>query len=1033
MRNKMDVGDIGLRIYFGKNSIFENNALNKTKNMKRIITIIALGLSFTFINAQEYKQLISEGGHLVEDIKESAELYFDGVGRGRGTGYKSFRRWLYFAERTMDETGKLKSPEFFYNELNRYNAQVNNEGSAARTVVGAWEDMGPTYWNATSGYNPGVGRITSIAVEDGNLNHIIAGSETGGVWKSLDGGATWTVLTDNLSNIDVYALAIDPIDSSTYYWGSKGGSIFRSTDGGATWTLHGNLPNGFVNKILIDPTNTAKIYASAQGGGLFKSLDGGLNWTSIAQSATTGYDFEFKPGDPNVVYASGNNFFKSTDGGNTFTIYNKLGVWNQQYISGANNWVISDSNQNGSITPRSGTGMAFLNIANYSFPTTQLITPALDLSGAVNPQLKFSYSQVNWVGNVDQLRVLYKTTANGPWIELAQYLLEAADWTDITLNLPNPSSDYYIAFQGTANWSRGLTLDDISVESLGQGVIFSENFDAITNGLGAGVKMMAVTPADPNLVYLVEEKRGLFGGFYKSTDTGDEFNKLFHDKNYFGYDTFGFDDLGQAPRDMDVVVHPENPNDVHIAGINSWRSTDGGATFDITSQWVPNNAQSLGIGYCHADIDIMLFAQDGDPSNINTKLFLGTDGGIFRSEDPTTVTSNYYTDLTTGMGIRQFYKIGISQTDPVIVTGGSQDNGSSVLGADGNWTDWWGADGMEGFVDKNNSQILYGTTQFGSFVKTFNQGLNIFGVAQPDDKGGSPQWNWVVPFEQDPVIQNTIYCAFDQAYASSNGGNSWSSISQNFGMNIDHFKVAPSDNTIKYLAINGTFYYSLNDSAVWVASTLDLNGGRINEIAVHPTDPSKVAIATTNSQKVYVSTNNGMTWTSIGWDLPNFVAQALVWQNNGNDGLYVGMNYGIFYTDNTLGNTWVPFNNGLPNVRINELEINAVDNKIYAATYGRGLWRSDLYNEALSISETEPNDFNMYPNPADNEINLEWNRAEYVSIRIFNTTGKLVYYQKQLDLASGYRIDISFLEAGVYFVKLNANSGQVIKKLIISK
>ena len=162
-------------------------------------------------------------------------------------------------------------------------------------------------------------------------------------------------------------------------------------------------------------------------------------------------------------------------------------------------------------------------------------------------------------------------------------------------------------------------------------------------------------------------------------------------------------------------------------------------------------------------------------------MFVCTDGGIYKAENPTLVNSNYYTDLTPGMGIRQFYKIGLSQTNPVVVTGGSQDNGSSVLGSDGNWTDWWGADGMEGFVDKNNTQIMYGTSQFGSFIKTFNGGLSISGVSQPDGKGGDYNWNWIVPFEQDPIVQNTIYCAFDEVYKSENGGSTWTSISQNFG------------------------------------------------------------------------------------------------------------------------------------------------------------------------------------------------------------------------------------------------------------
>jgi photosystem II stability/assembly factor-like uncharacterized protein len=1033
MSNKIIEGDMSLKaVIFRKNSTFEKTALNKLSIMRRIITLGLALITALAMHGQEYKRLINEGTHTVDAINQSAENYFDSVGRGRGTGYKQYRRWLYFAERMMDETGKLKSQEFFYNELIEYNAQINQEGTFSRTTVGAWEDMGPTYWNATSGYNPGVGRITSLSVEEGNLNHIIAGSETGGVWKSTDGGVTWQVLTDNLANIDVYALAIDPLNSAHYYWGSTNGAIFKSTDGGATWSLHSSLPGGVVNKILIDPTNTSKIYASAQGGGLYKSTDGGVNWSIIANGATTGYDFEFKPGDPSVVYASGTTFYKSTDGGATFSSGGDITGWSQEFVSGNLSWTIAGGNQNASVTPRTGNGLGFFYINNFSAPSTRLISPQLNLSGATNPVLNFSHSQAEWFGDQDELKVFYKTSLTGTWVELAHYTTNVTSWSDITLSLPNPSGDYYIAFEGLANYGRGITLDDISVEADNLGVVFDEGFEGASNQFSSGVKMIGVSDDDPSVVYVLEADGNVFGGFHKSTDEGSSFVKLDHTgKNYFGYDTLGADNLGQAPRDMDVVVNPEDVNDVHIAGINSWRSTDGGTSFNITSQWVPSNAASLNIGYCHADVDIMLFAQEGDAANPTTKLFLGTDGGIFRTENPLAVNSDYYTDITTGMGIRQFYKIGISQTDPVIVTGGSQDNGSSVLGADGNWTDWWGADGMEGFVDKDNSQILYGTTQFGSFVKTLNGGLNVINVTQPDGKGGNFNWNWIVPYEQDPAVPNRIYAAFDEVYRSDNGGSTWTSISQNFGANIDHFKVAPSNNGIKYLAINGNFYFSLFDNTNWTQSTLNLNGGRINEIAVHPSNPNQVAIATTNSGKVYVSDDFGSNWTSIAWDLPNFVPLSLVWQGNEDDGLYVGMNYGVYYTDNELGNTWIPFNNGLPNVRVNELEINATDNKLYAGTYGRGLWRTDLYDSTLNVSDLSFEEFSLYPNPARDVINIRWNGNENPSVRIYNSLGKLVYYAKNVNLRNTFQVETSNFSEGLYFVKLSSSLGEITKKVVI--
>ncbi|MTE27302.1 VPS10 domain-containing protein [Winogradskyella ouciana] len=996
--------------------------------MKKIILLMGAVLFAVSMSAQDYHKLIAEGTHTVEHISEVAESHFDSVGRDRGTGYKPFKRWQYFAERAMDETGKLKSPEYYYNELQNYNARINDEGIASRTVVGTWEEMGPTYWSATSGWNPGVGRITSIAIDESNMNHIIAGSETGGVWKSTDGGSSWTVLTDNLANIDVYALAIDPLNSSTYYWGSNGGTIFKSTDGGSTWTLHGSLPAGFVNKILVDPTNTSKIYASAQSGGLYKSTDGGSTWTIIDASATTGYDFEFKPGDPNTVYASGSQFYVSTDGGTTFSIDDGLGAWTQEFVSGSTTWTTSDSNQNNTVSPRTGNKLGFFYISNFSTPVTRLVTPSMNLSGAVNPQVNFSYTQVNWAGDIDELRVLYKTSVGGSWIELAHYTAEVTSWADITINLPNPSSDYYVAFEGTSNYGRGLTLDDISVEANNLGVVFSEGFETSSNEFGSGPKMIGVSPDDPSVVYVVEASSGVFGGFHVSSDNGNTFTKRNHSiVNYFGYDSNGFDSLGQAPRDMDITVNPNDVNDVHIAGINTWRSTDAGVSFSITSQWTPGAAFNENIGYCHADVDLMMFAGTG----ANAKLFVGTDGGIYVANDPTNVSSSYYTDLTPGMGIRQFYKIGISQTDPVVVTGGSQDNGTSTMDVNGNWKDWLGADGMEGFVDKDNIQTMYGTLQFGSLYKTSNGGSISFSIPQPDGKGGQNNWNWVTPLEQDPISLNTLYVAFDEVYRSVDGGSNWISISQNFGANIDHFKVAPTNSSKMYLAINGAFWYSTNGGSIWTQSSLNLNGGRINEIAVHPTNPDKIAIATTNSEKVYVSTNNGLSWTSMRWDLPNFSSQALAWQNNGDDGLYVGMNYGVYYTDNGLGNTWLPFNNGLPNVRINELEINTADNRIYAATYGRGLWRSNVYDENLSVDEFEFNDFTLYPNPANNEVNLKWNKPDDVSVRIYNTLGKIVFYGKKVNLQNGFKIDVSPFDSGLYFVKLNSDNGEITKKLIL--
>ncbi len=103
----------------------------------------------------------------------------------------------------QDDNGLLKSPSFYYKELERYNSYQNNAAQLGRmNTIPNWEQLGPSYWNQTSGWNPGVGRITSIAIDPNDEDHVIIGSPGGGVWKTTNGTAPWTALTENLSNIE---------------------------------------------------------------------------------------------------------------------------------------------------------------------------------------------------------------------------------------------------------------------------------------------------------------------------------------------------------------------------------------------------------------------------------------------------------------------------------------------------------------------------------------------------------------------------------------------------------------------------------------------------------------------------------------------------------------------------------------------------------------------------------------------------------------------------------------------------------------
>ncbi|MDA9056482.1 T9SS type A sorting domain-containing protein, partial [Flavobacteriaceae bacterium] len=213
--------------------------------------------------------------------------------------------------------------------------------------------------------------------------------------------------------------------------------------------------------------------------------------------------------------------------------------------------------------------------------------------------------------------------------------------------------------------------------------------------------------------------------------------------------------------------------------------------------------------------------------------------------------------------------------------------------------------------------------------------------------------------------------------------------------------------------------------------TLSGYSGNINSIAIHPTNPNKLAIATNSSDKIYVSTDGGTTWTSMLHDLPNFAALALVWDTTYNeDVLYLGMNYGVYYLrENTT--SWVAYNTGLPNVFVNELEVNTADDSLYAASYGRGLWRVDLYNpNSAGLDEFEVSDLEVSPNPSTGIFNLYWKLNKSVTIKIYDSLGKLVFYEKNRDLSQNSEIELR-APKGLYFLKVNTTHSEVTKKLIV--
>jgi photosystem II stability/assembly factor-like uncharacterized protein len=235
---------------------------------------------------------------------------------------------------------------------------------AASIQQSPWTLIGP---QPTQNFQHRSGMTNALAVDPRNSNVVYMGAPQGGVWKTTDGGGTWTPLTDQQNSMAVGAIALDPVNPDTVYVGTGnlltfmyGAGILKSTDGGATWT---DIPGpftgpfgsssffggGHVISLAVNPANPQIVLAGAflwnntscphqlDRAGVYRSVNGGSTWTQVFAGGTATSLF-FDAATSNVVYAAigesyhpcstppPNGVYKSSDAGQTWTPINGSGA-----------------------------------------------------------------------------------------------------------------------------------------------------------------------------------------------------------------------------------------------------------------------------------------------------------------------------------------------------------------------------------------------------------------------------------------------------------------------------------------------------------------------------------------------------------------------------------------------------------------------------------------------------------------------------------------------------------------------------------
>ena len=271
-------------------------------------------------------QLMSDPTANFYDVQTAFNNYWKDRPVEKGKGYKQFKRWENYMEPRVYPSGDMTLPSLTYPNYQEWLSEQEDEPSPAPNgfTLGNWTALGP--FGVSNG--GGAGRLNFVRFDPTNSNTIFVGAPDGGLWKSTNGGTSWTTSTDQLTVIGCTDVAIDPGNTQIMYLATGDGDagdcysigILKSTDGGATWNTTGlswTVNQGrTISKLLMHPTNS-QILIAATSNGIYRTTDGGANWT---QTSTGSFkDLEFMPGTPNTVYTSGSIFRKSTDNGVTWT------------------------------------------------------------------------------------------------------------------------------------------------------------------------------------------------------------------------------------------------------------------------------------------------------------------------------------------------------------------------------------------------------------------------------------------------------------------------------------------------------------------------------------------------------------------------------------------------------------------------------------------------------------------------------------------------------------------------------------------
>ncbi|MFH1011280.1 MAG: glycosyl hydrolase [bacterium] len=615
------------------------------------------------------------------------------------------------------------------------------------------------------------------------------------------------------------------------------------------------------------------------------------------------------PSAPNIIYAGAavGGVFKSTDGGLNFNP-----VFDQDYALSTGALAMDPLNPlriwlgtgeaNSSGDSYGGRGVYLTEDGGNTWQYKGLEAVVHIGKIAVDP----TNSDRVYVAAAGELfgtnleRGLYRTTDLGSTWERVLFLTDSTACIDVALDPLHPDTVYAVMWERIRRpYQRQVGGESSGIwRSYDGGDTWTELIAGLPHGANVGRGGIAVSPANPNRLYAVFADHP---GYLLGNYRSNDGGNSWQEVAYIDYSlysSFGWY-FGQIHAD------PVNPDVVYVQGVSMFRSGNGG--------------QSWSEVFRNAHVDHhALWINPNNPAHLIT----GHDAGVNVSYNTGSNSTRFVS-----LPITQFYAITADPTLPYRLYGGTQDNSTprTLGGAVDDWDVIFYGDGFYCIIDPRNSNTIYAEAQYGYLGKSTDGGYDWYFIASDfyDDRT-----NWMTPFVIDPCNPDALYLGTYRVWRTSNGGMNWTPIS-------DDLTDGPGPANLVYgtvttLALSPAnsqvLYVGTDDAHVWVTTNQGVSWTEISEglphrwvtrVAPHPDSASVVYVSFSGYKEMdylphlFRSSDYGATWTDIGAGLPEEPINDVIVDPDNPASLYVGTDFGVFCTSD-YGQTWEALGEGLP-------------------------------------------------------------------------------------------------------------------------